>query len=180
MGTRLHRRSQDDSGAALIEFALVLPLFMTIILGLFSGGQSYNQKLSITNGGREAARYGATLPVSTLDAWINSVGAVAIEASTRHLDAGVKGRSICVAFVYPGTLARPQTATKATRSKTVGVTGTFAAAPLSTAPCFTDSRPADEARVQVVVARKGRIELLFVPAFEPNLRSTSLMRFERA
>jgi hypothetical protein len=54
------RRRATDEGASLVEFALILPLFMMLILGMISGGVAYNKKISITNAVREGARYGAT------------------------------------------------------------------------------------------------------------------------
>jgi Flp pilus assembly protein TadG len=61
-GARGVRRG--DRGAGLVEFALILPLLMALILGLFTGGVAYNRKISITNAVREGARYGATLSCS--------------------------------------------------------------------------------------------------------------------
>src|SRR5438445_8283280 len=62
---RFSRGNLDERGAALVEFALILPVFMMLLLGLISGGQDYNHKLDLTHAVREGARYGSTLPSST-------------------------------------------------------------------------------------------------------------------
>ncbi|MDR9450988.1 MAG: TadE/TadG family type IV pilus assembly protein, partial [Acidimicrobiia bacterium] len=51
-----------ERGASLVEFALVLPLIMMIVLGLVSAGVAYNLKITLTHAAREAARYAAILP----------------------------------------------------------------------------------------------------------------------
>jgi Flp pilus assembly protein TadG len=35
-------RSRTERGAALVEFAIILPVFMIIVLGMFSGAVAYN------------------------------------------------------------------------------------------------------------------------------------------
>jgi Flp pilus assembly protein TadG len=62
------RPRAGDDGASLVEFALLLPLFMMLILGMFSGGIAYNRKNSMNNAVREGARYGATLLDDTTNA----------------------------------------------------------------------------------------------------------------
>ena len=63
-GWRGASRTRDERAAALVELAIVLPLVIALILGLFTGGMAYNRKITIVNAAREASRYGATLPVS--------------------------------------------------------------------------------------------------------------------
>ena len=59
------RRGQGERGAAFVEFALILPMFMTLVIGTLSGGMVYNRQLDITHAGREGARYGAALDPKT-------------------------------------------------------------------------------------------------------------------
>ncbi|MEA2827439.1 MAG: hypothetical protein QOF60_350 [Actinomycetota bacterium] len=49
-------RRGDESGAALVEFALVVGLFIFILYGLISFGMILAQKQKITNAAAEAAR----------------------------------------------------------------------------------------------------------------------------
>src|SRR5207253_7197551 len=56
------RRHGVERGAALVEFALILPVFMMLVLGTFTGAIAYNQKADLSHAANEGARYGGTLP----------------------------------------------------------------------------------------------------------------------
>lgn len=65
---------RHDRGAAAVEFALVVPLLLMLLMGVVSASLAYNDKLSISNAAREAARLGAALDYSAdPSAWANSV-----------------------------------------------------------------------------------------------------------
>ena len=51
---------RDESGQALIEFALVLPILITILFGIISFGIAYNHYLELTDATRVGARAAAT------------------------------------------------------------------------------------------------------------------------
>jgi hypothetical protein len=113
-----------------------------IVLGVASASVGYNRKIAITHAAREAARYGATLPVAvpgTLDAWLADVYQRVVDEATGTLDAGTPGLKICVAYIHDGGSGEDQS-----RSLTnVGPPGTN---------CFNDgARP--ERRVQVLIER---------------------------
>jgi Flp pilus assembly protein TadG len=48
---------QSSEGAQLVEFALVLPLFLALVVGIFDFGQAYNLKQKLNNAAREGARF---------------------------------------------------------------------------------------------------------------------------
>ena len=52
-----------DGGAVLVEFAVVFPLLVFLVFGIFGAGIVLNQRLSVTQAGREGARYGSTVPI---------------------------------------------------------------------------------------------------------------------
>jgi Flp pilus assembly protein TadG len=52
--------SEDDAGAALVEFALVLPILLIIMLGIIEFGFALSQQLDVRHGAREASRMVAT------------------------------------------------------------------------------------------------------------------------
>ena len=61
MSMRRFRRSSDDEGAVLIEFALVIGLFFMLVFGMVDFGLAINTKTQLTNAGREGARLGTVL-----------------------------------------------------------------------------------------------------------------------
>ncbi len=52
--------SQARRGNAAVEFALVLPLLLTLLLGMIDYGYVYFTQLTLTNAAREGARVGVT------------------------------------------------------------------------------------------------------------------------
>ncbi len=129
---------RGERGNVLVEFVIVLPIVVALVLGILSFGTAHEQKMSLTNAAREAARFGATLPASSGN-WLQQVQDVAVASATGDLAAGVPGRSICVALNNGSSW-----------TSTNGST-----------PCFSDGRPSAEARVQVFVARSGKLETFF-------------------
>lgn len=51
---------QRDHGAVAVEFALVLPLLLALLMGIVTAGLGYNRVLGIADGVRGGARFGAT------------------------------------------------------------------------------------------------------------------------
>lgn len=49
-------RRESDRGAAAVEFALVVPLLLTLVFGIVEFGRIYNIQTSITAAAREGAR----------------------------------------------------------------------------------------------------------------------------
>lgn len=52
-------RVKDEKGQAMVEFALVLPLLLLLLLGIIDFGWIYGNQLMANNACREAARYTA-------------------------------------------------------------------------------------------------------------------------
>lgn len=52
----LRRFRRDQSGQALIEFALVMPLLLLFLVGIIEFGRGWNNQQVITDAAREAAR----------------------------------------------------------------------------------------------------------------------------
>jgi len=52
---------QSENGAALIEFAMVLPLLVLLFIGISSYGFAFKQKLLVSNAVQTAARTGSSL-----------------------------------------------------------------------------------------------------------------------
>ena len=57
LGRRAGTQAPDRTrGAAAIEFALILPILVMLVFGIFEFGRVYNAKLTLSNAAREAAR----------------------------------------------------------------------------------------------------------------------------
>lgn len=49
--------ADSESGAAAVEFALIMPLLFLLIFGIFEFGRAYNAQVSLTGAAREGARH---------------------------------------------------------------------------------------------------------------------------
>jgi len=66
-GRQVSRRLMRwDSGSALVEFAISLPLLVVLVVGIFDFGGAFNQKQILNNAAREGARFGASQPTNDL------------------------------------------------------------------------------------------------------------------
>lgn len=52
----MFRRRPPERGAAAVEFALILPVFVLLIVGMLEFARAYNAQISVTNAAREGAR----------------------------------------------------------------------------------------------------------------------------
>lgn len=50
---------RNEKGTSAIEFALVLPIFVSIVFGIFQFGIAFNNWIAITHAAREGARLAA-------------------------------------------------------------------------------------------------------------------------
>src|SRR6478609_11994972 len=46
----------SERGAALVEFAIILPILLTLVFGIIEFGRAYEVKVQLTGGVREGAR----------------------------------------------------------------------------------------------------------------------------
>ena len=59
MTRRPHSDRQHSRGQTLVEFALILPVFLLLTLGVVDGARIFTSYISITNAAREGALYAA-------------------------------------------------------------------------------------------------------------------------
>src|SRR4051794_4933412 len=92
---------RDESGTALVEFALVLPLLLVLVLGIADFGRAFNYWIDSTHIANVAARYAAVnknpgaATSQTLQRYME------LQASTKELRAGSKQQTpvdVCVTF----------------------------------------------------------------------------------
>lgn len=167
---RVQRRQQKstDRGASLVEFALILPLFVVLIFGMITGGIALSQQNSVKNAVREASRFAAVSPKGTtaseLVDYLDGVIAQVEAAASGDLDNGVSGKVICAAHTTDG-------AVYASRTKTGSSTTS------GTSACFADGLGA-RSRTQVVAERDAEIGAIFFTV-DIDLRTQTASRYER-
>ena len=85
----------------MVEFAIVLPIFLLLLLGIAQGGIAFNNYIQLTDATRAGARYGAPLACSgscDRSALVTSK----VKASAANLDANQVGVTITSSWT-PGT-----------------------------------------------------------------------------
>jgi len=90
-------RFRNEKGQSMVEFALLLPILITILLAIIEFGFMFNAYLSLTNGAREGARLGS---VGGNDAAI----VTRVEDVTSHLDPLLMNIAITPAFRSRGDM----------------------------------------------------------------------------
>ena len=55
-GQPVRKGRHRESGAALVEFAIVLPLLLVLLFGVIEAAWAFNQQLEVRHGAREGAR----------------------------------------------------------------------------------------------------------------------------
>jgi Flp pilus assembly protein TadG len=140
-----------ERGAVIVEFALVLPVLLLLILGTFTAGIAYNRSQDLSHAAREASRFGATLPAGAT--WVSQVEAVAVANAAGSLEAGVAGRTICVALLDGAAVVHSSTGSA----------------------CFADGLTGQ--RVQVVTGADAVLDA-FIFSRTLNLRQQATAAFE--
>jgi Flp pilus assembly protein TadG len=182
-GRQVHRfmaraRRRDD-GAAAVEFALLLPIFVMLVFGVISTGLSLWKHSSDVQAARDAARYGSTLSVLAsgtdtscdsaslgITGWLQCVQSVAIREAgwTDATNVGSTGDNgyVCVAYMKDLTAAGAS-ATIPSQIVTAGTANPDDPVPptsgTSAGGCFPDGR--SDGRVQVYIRRDGDFNAVF-------------------
>jgi Flp pilus assembly protein TadG len=162
------RRGRGDGGAVLVEFALVFPLLVFLIFGIFGAGIVLNQRLSVTQAGREGARYGSTVPIDQCVPVANCTGstwAELVQDVTAERSAGaVTPAQVCVALVQGSGSAPVPLGSAYTTASSGGA-------------CYVDKSSDTGRRVQVKVTLPTQVEagIMTIPV---TLDTEALTRFE--
>ena len=143
----MRARARDERGGALVEVALILPVFAMLLFGMLSGGSLYNRKMELTQAAREGARYGMTVSEGQTftdgGTWEDNVRAVVLERA----GGDITEADVCVSLVTDATPV-------VVDDHTTRADGT---------PCFDDSAGGEGAkRVQVHIARPGELDAIFI------------------
>lgn len=156
----VQRRGHGERGTGLVELALILPLVMALLLGIFSGGSAYFRKISLVDAVRDGARYGASLKHDAASGgiaqWRQNVKNRVVELSDGHLTVA----DVCAELVTP------------TGSNTTCGIGD----PTGSASDPTVLAPAS--LVKVSVSKVTNMEFVFFTA-TPTLTAKAVARYER-
>lgn len=90
----LRAAASSSEGVALVEFALVVPVLILLLVGILDTGRAINAYVTISNASREGAHYAALNPTAAPSA----VRSSAVLPHAQQLDAG----SVSVAITYGG------------------------------------------------------------------------------
>jgi Flp pilus assembly protein TadG len=131
-------RLQGMEAAALIEFAVTLPLLVVLVVGIFDFGGAFNLKQELNNAVREGAGFGASQPTNDL---LNSGTPPSVDA-VRYLVASYL-QAARINDCGLATMAAPASPSPST-TWTYSTTGTCANALILsiTRPCISPSCPA--------------------------------------
>ena len=103
--TRAARRFGARDGQALVEFALVVPLLLLLVLGIVDFGRAYNYKNDITSLANQAARLAevnacsACTPQKTIDQYIEGTA----DSSELRNGGGQISTPLAISFCFPST-----------------------------------------------------------------------------
>ncbi len=102
-------RTSDERGQGLVEFALIIPILMLMIMGILDLGRALYAYSVVANSAREGARYGSTAP--TDDSGVIAVArAAAVGLDPAQLNVTVShpgGNSVHVQVAYTFRLVTP-------------------------------------------------------------------------
>ncbi len=105
------RRGKRESGQSLVEFALVLPIFLLVLFAIVDFGMAFHAWITVTNSAREGARLGA-VRASEIDIeqrvrdTADSLNQDDLAVSVTNAE-GVPGESVVVDVDYGYSLITP-------------------------------------------------------------------------
>jgi Flp pilus assembly protein TadG len=161
--TRWGIRRRDQAGAVAVEFALVFPLLVMLLIGTVTSGISYSHAIGATNAVREGARFGATTDASLGD-WTGDV--VARVRGTQFDDPDTETK-VCVQLYKQGS---GQVHGSCTAGLSMPAANDYPEVPtgLASGVCV----------VRVLATRPYTINAIFV-SWDEEMRRGAVARYER-
>ena len=117
---KLRTRYRNERGQAIVEFALVLPILMAILLGIIQFGIIFNNYITLTDATRAGARK------ASVSRFLNDNGASAKQAvqdSAQGLDQTVLAPTISVTAAPDWSTAGNQVTVTASYPYTINILG---------------------------------------------------------
>jgi Flp pilus assembly protein TadG len=170
-------RRRTDAGAAALEFALVLPLLVMLLLGIVTGGVTFSHGISLNDGVRASARFGATGDATNAAQWASDVIA---QERANQIDDSITETAVCVQLWKVVTTSPSSGSAITTRCDQ----GAFPAPALTVAdpsfPAVPSGVLAGTCVVRVLAARPYSINLAPFPSLSGTLKRGAVSRYERA
>ena len=168
-GTR--GRTHTERGAVAVEFALVLPVLVMLLLGVTTTGISYSHAIGAASAVREGSRYGATADASVPATWATDV---IKRVRGTQFDDPTSETAVCVQLWKKGTGSLGGSCSQGTVSPNLTLPTTETARPtvpteLAVGACV----------VRVVAARNFTINIAIAPAWNKVNVNSSVARYER-
>ena len=160
----MNRNRSAEHGLAAVEFALVAPFVLMLLLGMTTSALAYSDHLAVTNAVREGARYGASVDYSA-SGWATSVRS-RVQQVYFNSGSSVSDSEICV---------------KAIDSSKATITGTaVTGSGCGTAPDLSSlTMGSGTCAVVVWVKKPATIQLAIVPTLHFDIGSKSVVFYGR-
>lgn len=163
-----------DSGAVVVEFALLFPVIMVVIFGIIGFGTVFTQMQSLSNASRDAARAGVVTyptPIYCSDLITKArTDADTIGINSSMLTVTVWSNYAETGGVESGTVLCQQINTQT-------VTGTKTGTSATSKPCNGATDSGGTAQLTVVTEYTTNIELLFT-SLNPTIKGRGTFRCE--
>lgn len=108
-----HPRKGED-GQSLVEFALVLPIFLLVLFAIVDFGMAFHAWITVTNSAREGARIGSVhAPSAAIEQRVRDTsdtldqGNLSVTVSNADDQGGQPGESVVVDVSYSYSLMTP-------------------------------------------------------------------------
>jgi Flp pilus assembly protein TadG len=103
---------RGERGAALVEFALVLPLLAALIFGVIEFGSMYNSLLEVRSAAREGARMaavdnGCVFPAPTSCSSTAAAQLTDLKTATQARATGLANQALNISVTYPTGTGHP-------------------------------------------------------------------------
>jgi Flp pilus assembly protein TadG len=156
------RARRAERGASAVEFALIVPVVILLLMGTVSTGLSYNDHVSLTNAAREGARYGAAADI-TSSSWATSVQTRVQEVYFNAAGTAPTDNQVCVQLVKAdGTVYASDSGTEC-----------------GTAPGMPTNMTTGSCAVRVWMSKPRTVELVVVPDIHVTLKAESIAVYGR-
>lgn len=169
-GARAARRG--ERGAVALEFALIMPLLVMLMMGITTAGLSYSHSIGLTNAVREGARFGATTLTDAGSVTSTWSADVITQVRGTQFDDATSESGVCVQLWKVGTGSLGGSCSAG------AVTGLALPTTATAKPAVPASVPTGACVVRVVAARNFTLNA-GLASWDRVTSSASVARYER-